>query len=501
MRYSEAARVWQQIRETSALSSISSAQITNLAGLTDANITFTPNLNAIVGYNGSGKTTLLACLRGMLAVDAAERQSVLGLPRIQLADVKLELVINKTVHTATKSEGVDVERGEEFSVDIEYVDTATQVPFLQAFTRRTANLDEQLKQHDEYVFTKDELGAISFVVGKEYTRAVVVDLGDDYASTDPEQDREADDDLSNLGPWLPIFSVKTAAASYSTEHMGLGELAAFYLFWRLRSAPDGAIVLVEEPESFLAPRSQAHLITLIASLMLRKRIWVLLSTHSEHVLERLDVGAITVLARDQNGNHVARQATTGDEVLAQLRLDGRRAGTILVEDWGAFHFLREVVSPHRPSLLRRYKIVPVFGDGNISRLVTTYPREPSTAIVGVRDADQQGKIANARWPYLSLPGKFSPEVELCHAVKAQPKLLADRLGFAEHTITDYLGQLDGVDHHDFIGALSEKLGLGYEATFHHLVHVWKFAEKNSGLVEEFLERFDLALAQAEQAND
>jgi predicted ATPase len=55
----------------------------------------------------------------------------------------------------------------------------------------------------------------------------------------------------------------------------------------LLSAPQGSIALIEQPEIHLHPSAQAHLADLFLEVAERRRLQLIIESHSEHLLARL----------------------------------------------------------------------------------------------------------------------------------------------------------------------------------------------------------------------
>lgn len=65
--------------------------------------------------------------------------------------------------------------------------------------------------------------------------------------------------------------------------MGLGELS--YIYWCLVRAPEHSILIVDEPETYLAHYSQTALLDVLAMFCSEKSIWGVIATHSFTILK------------------------------------------------------------------------------------------------------------------------------------------------------------------------------------------------------------------------
>jgi predicted ATPase len=504
VRRSDVDRIWAQLSSTVPKTRISAIKVAALAGVQDGSVTLSKRVHAIVGYNGSGKSTVLNCVRAVLKRSTGSAKALLATSRIWAAEIEVTVDVDNVQKVYTKAAGTANVQAPADAADVEYIDTAVQVPALQNFCRDTTNLHEQLEQHEPLVFSPADLQALSYLVGKDYDAASAVDLAEDFFTDEETQNSTTKDSTSvsqvaaGIVDYIPVFRAESGGITYTSADMGMGELALFYIYWRLRAAPPKAILLIEEPESFVAPQAQAHLANVVASFALKKGFSTVLATHSEHVLERIPHECVIVLARDQHGRHEMRCVANANDVFMHLRLSGRQVGTMFVEDWAGYYFLTEMLTIYSAHVLRRYKILPVFGDANVLQLAQLYPRSTeSYPIVGVLDGDVRLTAKQRNWPCLKLPGTKAPEAEVRDAAILMPNVLATRLNRPLPEVKDALGLLGGTDVHDFVGALGGALGLTYGACFHHLIHVWLSVESNHLLAQQFATLLRECLADAE----
>jgi predicted ATPase len=55
----------------------------------------------------------------------------------------------------------------------------------------------------------------------------------------------------------------------------------------LQFAPEGSVILCEDPEAHLHPMAQAELADMFAEVTRQRKLQILLETHSEHLFRRL----------------------------------------------------------------------------------------------------------------------------------------------------------------------------------------------------------------------
>src|SRR5207253_9763943 len=75
--------------------------------------------------------------------------------------------------------------------------------------------------------------------------------------------------------------------TYSKFHQGAGESAALDLLGALQHVPNNALILIDEAEASLHPKAQRRLMQTLMWLCRTRNLQVILSTHSQYILEEL----------------------------------------------------------------------------------------------------------------------------------------------------------------------------------------------------------------------
>lgn len=162
---------------------------------------------------------------------------------------------------------------------------------------------------------KNELKYISTILGRNYISAQYI-----RHSLYPEQESE---DVS------VIFD---RGIKYSEAYAGSGELSIVSIVIKLLSCDDYSLVLLDEPETSLHPGAQKELLRFILTLVLKKKLQVVVSTHSMSLIEELPHEAIKVL--ENNNENKTRIINSCSPYVALHRLGGAGASKrkIYVED-------------------------------------------------------------------------------------------------------------------------------------------------------------------------
>ena len=151
-----------------------------------------------------------------------------------------------------------------------------------------------------------------------------------------------------------LFSTKSLASEYSEAFAGSGESAATLLVHRVLSVEDGSLILLDEPETSLHPRAQQRLMEFLAHYAVRKRLQIVLATHSFDLVERLPSKAIRVLESASNGKITIATSYSAREALYEIGTPGP-GKRVYVEDERAKMILLPALSAastHAASAIR-----------------------------------------------------------------------------------------------------------------------------------------------------
>lgn len=200
----------------------------------------------------------------------------------------------------------------------------------QDYLRRKSSMVVRKLEEDGSDLTAESLDVLSYVLGKRYVAGRYVD----HAIYRGHSGRTI------------RFTLEGAASKYSDAFAGSGESAAAFLILGLLSAKSGSIVLLDEPETSLHPRAQAKLIDVIAHYAVRRKLQVVIATHSPFIAGNLPQEAIRVLYVDSNGQVKISDSHSVNEALHEVA-DLPPGRTIIVEDERARHVVVSAIRKRR----------------------------------------------------------------------------------------------------------------------------------------------------------
>jgi predicted ATPase len=410
---------------------------------------------AIVGENGAGKSTILQAIASVYKSPTSPK---VGFASDFFPDTAWEVVKNASIRYTVKegeetySQSVrkhtDRWRGnpERRSRPVVYIDLRrTQPMSAQIGYSRIAK--PQFKEADSRDFDDDKLQRLCAITGRHYDKAR-------YALTDADKKR-----------WVPV--VESGDAAYSGFHQGAGEITLADL---LRADfPRYGIILIDELETSLHPRSQRRLVRDLAEMCRVNEMQIIFTTHSPYVLEEVpEEGRLYVMSTSSGKSLI----TGVSPYFAMTKMDEDRHPELdlYVEDTNAGTMLEEVISHTRKELLLRCDIVP-YGAASVGMSLgqmVSGKRFHRKSLVFL-DADQE------RFPgCLLLPGQDAPERVVFEGLKQVDwRDVANRIGRSHSDTVDALEYaLTLSDHHEWIKASADRLVVGGDHLWRGMCNCW-----------------------------
>jgi predicted ATPase len=501
--------IWRSAQTTPAGTSILGLSLDELKGISGTNLSFEGPLVAICGFNGTGKTTLLNALRALLG--GAGRAPVDRYDaRVQNAHVKATLKFRGKSHDLMKPPGHSTNRQIPDELAVHFFNPTYDAVTLQRTLQDRGDIPSLMNGIEGQSFGREELEEISRIIGKTYSAITAFDLSQEFLTARDEASgsvvdsaagvdgaSSAIEELSTVALRnVPYFEVTVGAVKYDSRSMGLGELATIYLYWSLQSVQRGAIVLLEEPESFITPASQPALGAVLAKFASEKKFTIIFTSHSEPLVSRLSTKNLIVNIPQMTGESKATTAEDADEHLQILRLNPRKVGMVICEDWGGVAFLRGLLRRKSHPALTRFDFIPAFGEGNVAKLLACYPRRGGvTPMFGVLDGDVRTSFSEKGhfWPHCFLPGDVAPEKILIEKFKEfLDDFCADR-DIKKRTAEIAISATDGLDYHDVIGQLTRALPCSHEDIVNFVVRRLTMDTEWAEQIDQFFESLERCL--------
>ena len=217
---------------------------------------------------------------------------------------------------------------------VEYIDLSRVQPVANrvGYTKIAKSLHTEISAEN---FEESRLGRLSKVLGRHYTVAKLA--------------------LSNVHPARKIPVLAKSTTSYSGFHQGQGETTITELL--MADLPEYGLVVIDEIESSLHPRSQRRLIRDLAEQCRIRELQVLVTTHSPYILEELPLEARLQII-ETSGERQVVVGISSEFSMTMMDEEHHPECDIYVEDDPSRTLLTEILSKIAPNLLIRCQIIP-----------------------------------------------------------------------------------------------------------------------------------------------
>lgn len=216
---------------------------------------------------------------------------------------------------------------------------------------------------------------------------------------------------------------RTSESGYTSFNMGAGEDSLIALLAELSQLPKGSLVVIDEVETALHPAAQRKLVDALLQLSWDRKLQIIGSTHSHHIIDSLPRMARKLLIREHESHRIVHSPTT---MLALSEISDQQNKELLVicED----SFAASLLTTTLPAQLRKRVDIQACGaKTELARYARSHLRIASRArcfIVwdGDVSVDEAGRYLdtaeaqipdvnsiNARISWACLPGNVSPE--------------------------------------------------------------------------------------------
>lgn len=459
---------WKKIYKLNYNLLFQQLKLNGVLGITET-MPFNKGIFAICGRNGVGKSTVLAALKDTLGIDLSKSDE----KKLQGQNIELEIEVEKETFNLQNKDGqrfIDLNRDD---MTIEIIDYGKLIKINNYLEQD--NLGEYLAQFEEQIYSQEDLGYLSYLIGKDYESVHLTVIEDD-------------DKI------IPYFKVRCYGVEYDSLTMGTGEQFLFYTHWVINNFENSGAVILEEPEVFISVPSQINLMNFIAVKMKEKMLTVLVATHSPFILQNIDINHMLILSTDAHSVSTFK-VNCEEDYLQELGMPLLKKGTLLFEDTLALEFFKALCKKLGYIYPKVYTLAKMDGHANISSVLTSPKIEGiSHQIIGVYDGDMRGspnvKFDKINWKYLFLPGNTNLEEEFKSFTRDLSKrnLIAEKLDIKTTDFSRILSHIEGKEKHDWFNEL-------YRQTDTHISHLVKvftklWIESNQEEVEQFFEEIN-----------
>lgn len=432
-------------------------------------VIFKPGLNAFVGKNGTGKSTLMRAIFSRFISNSSNQNAI--------SNILDQSYINFKYVDGDVNQDLSLlpEPYPELNVIGLMYDPCTLIPHLQHFLSKEDNFEELLDGFTPVKLDRKQLNVVNYLTNSNYSKVEIYYIEDVYDEY----------------PILPFFVVEMAGVTYNSTKMGLGELSLIYFFWLIdyiKKSERNIILFIEEPESFLPPLTQKRLTSLFGWLLCTQGINIFISTHSEHILNRIPDDRIKLINRVGNSVEII-DIVSKSESLSLLGIEDKKEGIIYTEDFAAKLFVMAILSESKEYNVDNFYYYISGSESDLLKLANVLPgKSISFKNLVVFDGDSRGKytkLLKEKDYILYLPSDLSPEEcirEYIDTVNITD--LARYFNVEDRVISVGIGKADGSNHHDYFHIIAKHMKISYEQLFTLFCKYW--AINNPLVANEFI---------------
>lgn len=424
-------------------------QLHGIRGIDNLRVKFDYPVSVIAGANGSGKSSVLFAAACAFSVPSAGVRDFVPStlfpdyrPKVgQRRDEREEALIHFDYSTPTGRMAMRWRRGKGWNRSFLGRKAVSQ-PEREVYLRTLSNLSNPTEVRGVLSMSR-----LSTAPEETPMTASQIHFAEQILPFRYEQIVNLSSGSKNL-----LFAKQAVGVTYSELHMAAGERAILRLSREVAQLQD-ALVLIDEVEAGLHPWVQQLLMRQLQQVALRNNLQVIVTTHSQSVLDSVPDHARIFLDRDQDGRVTVCPAYR-DVIQNALYGRSRSALNLLCEDDAAEGIVRgvlDVLLPKEGMNVESVRIGRNTGADEFPAHAAAFRKFGQiSGFVFVLDGDKRDtgveqKIkdqAETDVPVLFLPGSSAPEAWLWTLIGAQREEAAAALGVA---VTDLNQRLQGLD--------------------------------------------------------
>lgn len=359
-------------------------------------LNFTFPLTVIVGKNGSGKTTVMKAIKLLSRKQIPQDEffeTVIDNGGFQNADISYMLDDQLLHYKRIRQNewGKEGEIPEKFGIT--YIQTKTMVGAIdKSFlydnigksTARTQKVEYVIKQSRKI---KQNPRSNSERKQRHFLSSNAIEIVN-YILQGNVKSIEVIRHKYYSGTWgtSVIFN---DGNQYSEYNAGSGEFVIASMVDQIQGVPSESVLLLDEPEVSLHPGAQKRLICYILEVIKKKKLQVIITTHSTTIVEKLPKAAIKCFRKIENDIIIIEEQVLFQNAFLELECDIIDRKHIIVEDDLAKRIIEQVLKAEGLSRLLQVEFYPG-GASNIKKYtILTYSKTRVNNRYIILDGDQK----------------------------------------------------------------------------------------------------------------
>lgn len=363
---------------------------------TDSEINFSFPLTVIVGKNGSGKTTIMKAIKllsGKEIPQAEFFETVIDDGGLYSANISYTLDGKYFQYKRMRQNEWGKEGTIPDKLNVTYIQTKTMVGAIdKSFLYDNIGKNTSRIQKVEYVIKqsrKIKQNPRSNSERKQrhfISESAVKDIN--YILQENIKTIEVIRHKYYSGTWGTSI-IFNDGEQYSEYNSGSGEFVIASMIDQIQNVPSGGLLLLDEPEVSLHPGAQKRLVYYILEMIKRKKIQVIITTHSTSIVENLPKEAIKCFRRIENDIIVVEENVLYKNAFMELEADIAEKKYVLVEDDLAKTIIQKILAAEGLEGLLQVELCPG-GASNIKKYtLLTYSKTGIDNRYIIFDGDQK----------------------------------------------------------------------------------------------------------------
>jgi predicted ATPase len=433
--------------------------IKNLRGWTGQTFKLGYPIMALVGENGAGKSTILQCAAAVYK-STAPKFFLKGrgfasdyFPKTAWDDLK-EVEIKYSILEAERRKMDTIRRpGQRWRGNIErperpvvYIDLSRILP-VPARVGYSKIAKSPHKEVSSESFDGSRLGRFNQIMGRPYDFAKMA--------------------MTDIDPRRSIPVMGHEGAKYSGFHQGAGETTVAELLQT--DLPKYSLVLIDEIETSLHPRTQRRLIRDLAEKARESELQIVMTTHSPYILDELPHEARAQIMLTTAGRSLV-YGVSPEFAMSKMDDIPHYECEVYVEDKRAQALVVEVLFHHAPDTASKCRTIP-YGAASVGQalgIMVSQKRFPRPSVVFL-DGDQ-GVAPGC----FNLPGDDAPERVVFESLDEKNwQNIALRIGRNYSDVADIrIQSMALTDHHEWVKFAANKLVLSSDILWQAMCSEW-----------------------------
>lgn len=362
----------------------------------ESEINFVYPLTVIVGKNGSGKTTVMKAIKLLSKRQIPQNEffeTVIDDGGFQNADISYTLD-DQILHYKRIRQNEWGKEGEvPEKLSITYIQTKTMVGAIdKSFlydnigknTARTQKVEYVIKQSKKL---KQNPRSNSERKQRHFLGANAIEIVN-YILQGNIKSIEMVRHKYYSGTWgtSVIFN---DGNQYSEYNAGSGEFVIASMVDQIERVPSESILLLDEPEVSLHPGAQKRLICYILEIIKKKKIQVIITTHSTAIVEKLPKEAIKCFRKIENELIVIEEKVLFQNAFLELESDIIDKRHVIVEDNLAKKIIEQILKTEGLSGLLQVEFYPGGASNMKKYTILTYSKTNVSNRYIILDGDQK----------------------------------------------------------------------------------------------------------------